>query len=530
MKYILILIIFVNLAISEEIRVGEVFIEQKKVFEKEDPDWFFASPFLNNLHWQTNNYIIYDELLFEEDEVIDEEYLLETERNLRATELFTFVRLFIDSVHDDTYNVHIVTKDRWSLYPSILFGTGGGTSNYGARLEEFNLFGTGTKLMGEALYRTENEIGMQGKFQLSQRRIFRSELSFNALITANKFRTDQTLSLFQPFRTLDSKWSYGLDFSNSFGENFLYIRRDSLGLMPFLERNGKAYFSRGWSRKDKVYATFLLGANEINRELLDYRQAFDNTMQLLIQFSSVSQNYYTVNKLNSYSDEDMAIGGYGSATIGRVFDLKKSGGFYYISGQGERSYYKNNLYLFGQLTGASGFVQSNGVFTYQEFFGLGFYKISKDLIFATRVRQQTVWNWYALRQLIMDNETGLRGFSANKLAGENRIIANMEFRFFPEWRLWMFDLSGVAFYDVGTVWNQDMKLNKAQVYNSVGAGIRIHFTKSANPDHTLRIDFAYNMNENKFGGIIFSSRQLFSAFGNHTFKLPTLFGSEFDYE
>ncbi len=533
MKLLLILasILFVNYSlISNEIRVGEIYIERNNVFEKNDIDWFFASDFLNKLHWKTNLYLIEDEILFNTDDLIDEEYLLETERNLRSTELFTSVRIFLDSVKYNSYNVTIVTKDRWSLYPALLYGTGGGNSNYGARLEEFNLFGIGTKLSLEGLYRTENEIGIQGTVKLSNKRLFRTEISLESEITANKYRTDQKIKLFQPYRTLDTKTSFGIDFLNSFGDNFLYTNENDFKLMPYLERNGSIFFSKAWSRKDRVFATAYLSASDVNRGALEYEQAFDNTLKLLFQFSSVSQDFYSVKKLNAYYDEDMTVGGYGSATIGRMFDLRRGGGFYYVAGQGERSYYKNNLYLFGQLTGASGFIQSNGIFTYQEFTGTGFYKFNDNIVLATRIRQQTVWNWFALRQLVLDNETGLRGYDANKRIGDNRIIANVEMRFFPDLRFWLFGLSGVAFYDVGTVWNQDQKLHQSQFYNSVGAGIRFHFTKSSNPDHTLRIDFAYNLNENKFGGIVFSSKQLFSAFGNHNFKLPEFFGSEFDYE
>ncbi len=518
------------IAFSNEIRVGQIYVERNNVFEKNDVDWFFASDILNKLHWKTNLYIIEDEILFNFDDLIDEEYLLETERNLRSTELFTSVRIYLDSIRDNTYDVSIVTKDRWSLYPALLYGTGGGTSNYGARLEEFNLFGTGTKLSFEALYRTENEIGIQGTVKLSNKRLFRTEVSFESEITANKYRTDQKIKLFKPYRTLDTRTSFGIDFLNSFGENFLYKNGNNASLMHYLEREGSIFYSKAWSRKDRVFATAFLSGNDVNRGALEYEQAFDNTLKLLFQFSSVSQDFFSVNKLNAYYDEDMTVGGYGSATLGRIFDLKRGGGFYYIAGQGERSHYGKRLYLFGQLTGASGFIQSNGIFTYQEFSGMGFYKITDEIVLATRIRQQTVWNWYALRQLILDNETGLRGFDANKRSGDNRILANIELRFFPDLRFWLFDLSGVAFYDVGTVWNQDQKLYQSQFYNSIGAGIRLHFTKSSNPDHTLRVDVAYNLNENKFGGIIFSSKQLFSAFGTHNFKLPEFFGSEFDYE
>lgn len=61
-------------------------------------------------------------------------------------------------------------------------------------------------------------------------------------------------------------------------------------------------------------------------------------------------------------------------------------------------------YIFGQLSGASGFERGNPRYTYQEFAGVGHYRFSDKFLIASRVRQQTVWNWNAFRQLILDND------------------------------------------------------------------------------------------------------------------------------
>jgi hemolysin activation/secretion protein len=182
------------------------------------------------------------------------------------------------------------------------------------------------------------------------------------------------------------------------------------------------------------------------------------------------------------------------------------------------------------MTGASAFSKSVASYTYQEFLGLGFTKLTEGLVLAARFRQQTTWNWSAFRQLILDNDFGLRGYNANRFSGENRIISNVELRYFPDIPIWIVNLSGVAFWDNGAVWNQDKEIFETRFYNSAGLGLRIHFTKSSSPSHTMRIDFAYNFADGNFGGIIFSTRQLFSAFGNHDFKLPEIFGSIIDLE
>ncbi|HOQ49074.1 MAG TPA: hypothetical protein PLV01_04505, partial [Candidatus Kapabacteria bacterium] len=112
--------------------------------------------------------------------------------------------------------------------------------------------------------------------------------------------------------------------------------------------------------------------------------------------------------------------------------------------------------------------------------------------------------------------------------GDNRIITNTEIRYFPDIPISVFNLSFVSFADLGTVWRQQSKLSKSQFLLATGAGLRLHFNKSDNPKHILRIDFAYNHHTKKFGEVIIAFEQFFSAFRNHQFKLPQIHGLEFD--
>lgn len=526
----LIMIISLNMY-SKELRVGKIYLDKREVFEPKDSDWFFAAPFLNSLHTTTGDFIINDEILFKEGDFIDEDYLLETERNLRRTGLFTNVYIEIDSIADNVYNIFVITKDRWSFYPSLLFGSGGGVTNYGARLQEFNLLGTGTSLTLEALHRGENDIGWQGTGILEKQRLFRSELTLYGSIAANKFKTTQNLQLFKPFRTLDTEFSYGITGMNSFGDIFVFDKQDSFSLKPYHENVGTAFFSRSWRRKDRIFATGLFEYNKVKRPDELTRQVFDNSGKILLMFSSAQQDFHISEKVNYYHVEDLVVGGYGSATLGKIFSIGSEGeDRYYAGAQGEASVYNGRSYLYGQLTGASAFKQSIASYTYQEFLGLGFTKLFDGLVLAARFRQQTAWNWSAFRQLVLDNDAGLRGYDANRFAGENRIVSNLEVRYFPDLPIWIINLSAAAFWDIGAVWNQDQKLYETRFYNSAGLGLRFHFIKSSSPSHTLRVDFAYNFADGKFGGIILSTRQLFSAFGNHDFKLPQIFGSIIDLE
>lgn len=528
------MILFLSSLLSaqeESVYVRDVYLNRLKVFEQDDKDWFFAAPLLNSLHKTTYKYIIEDELLFAPESETDLQYILETERNLRATGLFTYVTIKLDTIDFDAVDVYITTKDKWSTYPALLYGTGGGQSSFGGRLEEFNLIGTGTYVSMEALYRTENDIGLQGEGRLGLRRFLHSNLDLNFNIIANQFRTDQKIDITKPYRTLETPNSYGLYAGNAYGSDFLYVGRDTSSFMKFYERRIGAYFSNAWWRKDRIFITALLEVENVDRGSPEYARAYDNSGRFLVQFSSVSRNFYIVRNVDSYFIQDMPVGGYGEAILGKTFAIGDKGeSLYYVAGKGEQSYYGKKLYLYGSISGASGFYQNQARYTYQDFLGLGFYKFNDWLTFATRFSQQTVWNWNKLRQLVLDNENGLRGYEVNRFAGDNRMLANFEMRMFPGINLWVFDLSSALFYDIGSVWNQNTAISKAQFHSSVGAGLRFHFTKSDSPKHVFRVDFAYNLEDGRFGGIIFTTQQLFSAFGEHNFKLPRILGTDFDYE
>ncbi len=529
-RYSIFLIIFIlSLKLDAQYYINEIFLEQKPVFDTSANKRFFGSEFLNSLHIQTKPFIIDDELIFSPGDKIDIDLITETERNLRALDLFSDIKIEFDSVDHDRFDVYIIARDRWSTFPIPLFGASGGEYNYGGRIEELNFLGYGYKIKVEGLYRTENNIGLAAYFNLQKKRLFRSEYYLNYEILSSKIRTEQKFELSKPYRTLSTDYSYGLTGLISSGNDFDFYFRDKVTKYPYRDKNLKFWLSRAWMRKDRVFATLYLEYSDAERGL--YRRAYDNSGKIFISFSSIAQDFYQVSKINGYQVEDLSVGGWGRAILGKIFPIGSKGeAVYYAGGQGEQSYYTGELYLFGQISAGSGFVQDYGIYTYQEFLGLGFYRVTPEILLTGRFRQQTVWNWYAHRQLILDSDTGLRGYEANSFAGDNRIVANVEFRLFPDIRVFAFALGATFFYDIGTVWNQDTKIFKTRWHNSIGFGLRFCDPNSTGKNSVYRLDFAFNFDKMKFGSIIFTSDQLFSAIANHIWRIPEIFGSELDRE
>ncbi|HCN05264.1 MAG TPA: hypothetical protein DIS79_06550 [Bacteroidetes bacterium] len=160
--------------------------------------------------------------------------------------------------------------------------------------------------------------------------------------------------------------------------------------------------------------------------------------------------------------------------------------------------------------------------------GQGHVRLSDHFVVTSRLRTQTAWNWLAYRQLVLDVESGLRGYDANRLVGDNRMIGNAEVRWFPQWKVWIAGMSAVAFWDAGTVWSQGTSIGATRWHHAIGLGLRFHNLKASGDDAIFRLDFAMNLDDKRFGGIVFTTNQLFSAFGSHSYRPPAVFGRTID--
>lgn len=512
-------------------RIRDIIIEQNPVFSKEEEQELFVFPLFNALHATTKEYIVDDEILFSEGELVDEALLAETERNLMATGFFKKVAVSVDTVSDVDVDVYVVTWERWSTMPYLKLQTGGGAVSIGAGITDDNALGFGTKVTANAVKKTENDIGWEGDIALVQPRVFRSELTVAGLLRGNKVRTQQEVVVLKPFRTVETTDAWYAGASNAFGSDFFYAG-DSVRLLPFHEQRAHLWYARAFPRKDRYFITASLQLQDVHRINPTVRQAMDNSGRFLVGFSSLAQQFRKEAFLNAFSAEDVAEGAWGTVVLGKVFAMQSGGEqLYYAGGQVEQSVFaRNDLYLSGQVSAGSGFAGSEARYTYQEFLGRGFYRVSSRSLLAARIRQQTAWNWTAFRQLVLDNDAGLRGYGVNELTGDNRIVANVEYRVFPDVSLWGFQASALAFYDIGTVWQQSEKVQNARVYHSVGVGMRIHNEQMFGPHLLWRIDVPYNFKTQGVGQIVVAVQQLFSVFQPLQFRAPKIFGEEVDVQ
>ena len=123
--------------------IDTIIVVRDNVFTADEAQEGFAFRLMNSLHIVTLRPVIRAELLFRQGEPYDSVKIQESERNLRARQLFKFVR--IDSTRvDGKLAVIVRTQDGWSTKPKFkLTVASDGTWTGALGITEINLLGSG---------------------------------------------------------------------------------------------------------------------------------------------------------------------------------------------------------------------------------------------------------------------------------------------------------------------------------------------------------------------------------------------------
>ncbi len=513
--------------------IRKIYLEKRNVFDTTGTDLCkFIAKAGNAIHCMTRDYVIENELLFDRGDPIDDDLIEETERNLRNLGIFSSVIMELDTLN----NIYITTQDSWTTRLNLVLDIGGREKAIGGGIEEVNFLGTNTSIGFSSVYKSKDQTGWQNYFYVQNDRIFKFGLGASFSYLDDKYLQAKSAGIYKGFISLDDKYAGGIFASKSQGERYIYTHITDFErkktLLHFSDQDLYACFARSWRNIDRIFFSTSIALNKAERQ--DHKIAYDNMGKFLVAFSSSSEEWIKTSRINSQLIEDLAVGGWGSAVLGRIFPMQNAlmPAMFYVAGAASRSYLSpdETFYAFGKLQASTCFSEAEPRFTYQEFYGLAFYRFTSELILGGRIRQQTTWNYgFYHRQMMLDNSTGLRGYRISDLVGDNRIVSNIEFRWLSGIPLWIFNLGINAFWDAGTVWRRGIPLVRTQWHHSAGIGIRLYNLMGDKNSGSFRIDFAYNFDEKRVAEVIFSTNQFFSFFSGHSFEAPKVLGIDGDY-
>ncbi len=205
--------------------IDTVIIERDNVFLAEQGEGSFVAKAGNAIHPRTGRWVIEATILFQAGDTLDMSRVAESERTLRALNVFQEVSIDT-ATRDGKLAVLVRTRDAWSLSPKFSIAGSSGSLTMTLGIAEKNLLGTAS-LVSIAYVKLVDRDGMDLAFRVPQAGSTRlaGGGSFQNLSAGNTGSWDAGV----PYRAFPDPWSAVL-YGNIADEQRFQFRQDGVGL------------------------------------------------------------------------------------------------------------------------------------------------------------------------------------------------------------------------------------------------------------------------------------------------------------
>lgn len=447
------------------------------------PTWLECKA--NNLHVNTANFIIKNQLLFKEGELLNPVDFAETEQLIRDLNYIEDVNIQIETTGDSSkVNIKVITKDAWSIGIGARLNN---THSSQVQIYDKNLGGLGLGLSGYVFYDTKNPNRWGHKGELSLSNIGGSFIQSNIWFREGQGFKTYSISFKRDFYASKALYGGGASIINSI-EPYGYLNFDSTSSINY--RGYDYWFARSFhvSRKDLLKAShnFVIAYRYLSTYFtkrpdvsINTNYPFQNKRYYLIGLSLTQQALHKANLIYSFgATEDIPAG----------FKIQFTAG--YEKGEFQDRYYFGHEfsaaevgpwgYLFSSVS-AGGFLNS-GRKTQQITTNLrtiyfsNLIKIRKiklrQFVSVDYTRGLSRFNGEGERIFLNENY-GVRGLYSRDMSGTSRLVLNLETVAFSPLYVLGFRFAYFAFCDIGFVGSADDYLVENQSFTGFGLGVRI---------------------------------------------------------
>jgi hypothetical protein len=468
----------------------QTFIDTSKRLE------YFGTNLLNHLHHKTHDWVIRDNLFIREGTPVSAFRLADNERLIRSLNFIQDARIVVVPLPDNTDSIDLVliVKDLFSLNGALgeLNATPAGIRS---NVSEANFLGMGQRVQlgvnleanryphfgPQLLYGFSNIGGSFVNASASYTTINGDQYPGQPDETAWFLHLDRPL--YAPYAHLAGGFTIGrfedfnvYHFADSLFYKYRYYTHDgwigwNLGSQRFLSNTSvrdRRFLAVRYFRQSFDTVPYQVG-NTFN-----YR--FNDKEAALATFTFFRQDFYKTNYIYGFgTTEDLPIG----------YNIAVTSGWF-------RQLYLNRLYAGvdanGYVTTKNGaffqFFGRSGIFMYRgqgqdESILVGSSYYSPLFLFPTvKIRQYInvsytrQWNRIGIDPLTINNVFGLRYFTGDSTYGDQRITLHSETTFFIHYKLLGFKFAPFIFGDFSVLTPQNESIDKSNLYNGLGAGIR----------------------------------------------------------
>ncbi len=483
--------------------IDTIVVITHNVFTPAEEQKSFVFRTINRVRFSTRDYVVWNELLFARGERYDSVNVAETERNLRARQIFRYVDIDTARI-DDRFAVVVDTRDGWSTkvkFQLAAASEGSWTGLFG--VTEMNLLGTGN--LAHAAYRKDTDrdgLELMGDF----RRFFSSRFSAAGSYFAWSDGNQGDWSFGAPFLSTRDRVSFWYSGEAADRRVLQYLIDDPAAPdTTFYWR--RAYIQRlsgAFAPVAQATRYLRLGATaEVRREeyLLQRDTGLvipDTVTGLVGMFAEYRRaRYREVSYFNGFADEDIDL----STWVRLTTKLAPSAFGYERTGVGPR------LDLATALPLANGFIKgaisAHGLFNAA---GLDSGRVVLSLTFGVQPLPRHATALQIVGGIQEDPPPGEqfdlgflvppRSWEPHSFTGTRAIWGTVEHRWFALDGIFnIFDLGFAAFLDVGGAWYRDQS---ARFGGNVGIGLRPGGALSASV-RTARFDLGYRFGDGLIG-------------------------------
>lgn len=491
--------------------IEEILIVVHPVFDETNPkenNIIFRA--VNRLHIDTKKHVIEKDLTFKKGSPLDKHLLEESERRLRERRYFAEARVTTQGTTEADkggQKVKVEVREVWTLIPKITYSNTGGNTHYGYGLHDSNFLGLGKTIKIEqnsSVERTSNTIVYRDPN-------FGNDKEIGLAYADNSDGKEQELHFSNPFRSIRTAWTAGMDMVDFEREDTLYNAGEEAWRFGHSGTDYSIYYGkRLGSSTDERTTRWTMGWNSVkhnffevptNLNKYDGNLPYDRDYDIpWVEYSYLHNRFIkTLNIQQINRVEDVNLGSQWRARIGRVIanrgPLDDST---FVEFEYGKAFQLSPSQLLISEISTSGFYGRRENTNTLSKFDLRYHwqNFSRGQLYAM-IDETYGSNLFVDMPLELGGDTGLRGYPARFMAGDRSRLFTIEQRYFGETEWFsLFHMGAAIFYDEGKVWgNTSIPQSYQGTMRDVGFGLRISGTRTGSQDdgaHNIgHIDLAF---------------------------------------
>ena len=487
--------------------IASIQIETHEVFDTSaPPENKLLYQVADHIHRQTRDPVIARELLFAVGDRYDPALIEETERNLRSLSFIRRADIAATVNEEGAVDVIVRTYDSWTLQIVASFKRAGGNTNFQAGLAESNILGEGKAV--SAVYNRTGAAESKSFSYSDPQFLDHKHLQYSMVAIESPGSQNYSLSLNRPFFASIAPSAFGgtigfvktpvQTFTNGSAVGQVSQRTASAGI------NYGVAFATSTERVQRV--TFGLLEQHFDYRPIAYQGTGPMPDREQLGFLQVSGDWQEVDfikvrRIQKFThDEDYNLGlevvpavwwapavpALGTTQTQLLPSVTATKGFTW-----------SDQLLFLSAAYSSKYVDGGNGNRLAAFNATYYVRGLRYQTLAFHTALDLGWRLDPASPLTLGEANGLRGYGLSAFTGDRSALFNVEDRIYVWDELWrLLDVGAVVFFDSGYAWASSTPVNMVNLRDSVGFGLRLAPSRSAN-NGPVRIDMARALSNNE---------------------------------